>query len=64
MIANGEEIQLEKPVRLPEFLKQRNYPDDRIAIELNGRILPKREYGSCMLDQNDKIEIVCFVGGG
>lgn len=64
MIVNGEEIQLEKPVLLPEFLKQRNYPDDRIAIELNGLILPKREYGNCMLGQNDKIEIVCFVGGG
>ena len=39
-------------------------PEIRIAVERNGRIVPKAEYGRVMLAKEDEIEIVSFVGGG
>ena len=36
----------------------------KIAIELNGVILHKQNYRKKKLKNNDKIEIVQFIGGG
>ena len=36
----------------------------RIAVELNGDILPKYEYSDTMLKDGDRLEVVTFVGGG
>ncbi len=37
---------------------------DKIVVELNLEILPKDEYDKTILKEDDKIEIVAFVGGG
>jgi sulfur carrier protein len=36
----------------------------RIAVELNGEIVPKSRYADTMLVEGDRIEIVGAVGGG
>ena len=36
----------------------------RIAVELNGDILPKYQYSETMLKDGDSMEVVTFVGGG
>jgi len=36
----------------------------RIAVELNGQIVPKSRYADTMLAEGDRIEIVGAVGGG
>ena len=38
--------------------------EEKIAIELNGTILPKQQYRKRKIKNNDKIEIVQFIGGG
>lgn len=37
---------------------------DRIAIERNGEIIPRGQWEHVSLTQNDRLEIVQFVGGG
>jgi thiamine biosynthesis protein ThiS len=37
---------------------------DRIAVELNRRIIKRSEWDSTSLRDQDKVEIVQFVGGG
>lgn len=64
MKVNGEEKTLEKEMSLAEFLKQENYIPEQIAVERNGEIVPKAEYSTVMLDGEDILEIVHFVGGG
>ena len=64
MKVNGEEKELEKEMSLADFLRQENYMPERIAVERNGEIVPKAEYGSVMLGGEDVLEIVHFVGGG
>ncbi len=36
----------------------------RIAVELNGEIVPKSQHAATTLNQGDQLEIVVAVGGG
>ena len=36
----------------------------KVAIELNGKIIPQNKYDKKKIKDNDKIEIVQFIGGG
>ena len=47
-----------------EYLATTNYDVRRIALELNGDIVPKGDYDNTVLAEGDSIEIVSFVGGG
>jgi thiamine biosynthesis protein ThiS len=49
---------------LAELVTQLNLPVARIAIELNREVVRRSEWGTTMLKDEDKIEIVHFVGGG
>ena len=49
---------------LAEYLATTNYDMKRIAVERNGDIVPKAQYGEIALSEGDSIEIVSFVGGG
>ena len=50
--------------RLAEYLASTNYDIRRIAIELNGDIVPKATYADIVLKDGDSLEVVSFVGGG
>ena len=47
-----------------DYLEQNNYQIKRIAVEMNGDILPKYSYSDTMLKDGDRLEVVSFVGGG
>ena len=64
MKVNGEQIILNEKISLAEFLQQEGYAPEKIAVELNGEIIPRSRYASVILTDADKLEIVSFVGGG
>lgn len=64
MLVNGENVQLDTNMSLADYLSTSGYNPAIIAVERNGDIVPKADYASVMLDPEDKIEIVQFVGGG
>ena len=64
IIVNGKEINLTKDTSVAEYLEQNRYQVKRIAVELNGDILPKYSYSDTMLKDGDRLEGVTFVGGG
>ncbi len=64
IIVNGKEINLTKETSVAEYLEQNQYQVKRIAVELNGDILPKYSYSDTMLKDGDRLEVVTFVGGG
>ena len=37
---------------------------DRVAIEHNGAIVPRTAWSATSLHENDRLEVVHFVGGG
>ena len=47
---NGKEIELEKATSVEVYLESAGYQMKRIAVELNGEILPKNEYADRMLE--------------
>ncbi len=49
---------------LAEYLAATQYDPKRIAVERNGQIVPKAQYGETVFQDGDNIEIVSFVGGG
>lgn len=61
---NGEVVNNAKGLSLEAYLTQENYTISRVAVELNGNIVPKAEYGKTMIAEGDKLEVVSFVGGG
>ena len=49
---------------LSAVLKNLKIPLNKVAIELNEEIIDKKNVNKIKLKQNDKIEIVHFIGGG
>ena len=49
---------------LLELLKNLKISYNGIAIEINYTFIPKSQYKSTFIKNNDKIEIVQFIGGG
>lgn len=64
MRVNGKEIVLSSNQKLLDFLEINQYDTKKIAIERNGEIVPKSTYHQVILDNEDRLEIVRFVGGG
>ena len=60
---NGEYVEIDR-VTLAEFLESSNYSIGKIAVEINGEIVPKSRYSETVLCDGDEIEVVSFVGGG
>ena len=49
---------------LAQLLEELGYQAGRIAVERNGEIVPKAQYGAVTLEDGDTLEVVRFVGGG
>lgn len=64
MHINGEEKVLACPTALSELLTQLGYRVELVAVELNGNIIKQADFGSTIITDADKLEIVSFVGGG
>ncbi len=61
---NGKKITIKSNFSILNLLKKYNLSNKKIAIELNGVIISKIKYKNKILKDNDKIEIVHFIGGG
>ena len=61
---NGKKVVIKSNYSLFELLKKYKLINKKIAVEHNGIIIPKINYKKRSLKNNDKIEIVHFIGGG
>jgi len=61
---NGEARDFSGTPTLAEIITELDLPAARIAIELNRDVVRRSDWGSTMLKDDDRIEIVHFVGGG
>ena len=64
MRVNGKQVELKESLVLDKFLESNGYALTKVAVELNGKIVPRKEYAATILEETDALEIVCFVGGG
>lgn len=61
---NGTPLIQAEGSTLLELLQKQNYRTERVAVELNGEIVPKAAFGQTVLKDGDRLEVVSFVGGG
>ena len=61
---NGKKVVIKSNFSLFELLKKYKLINKKIAVELNRTIIPKVYYKKTNLKNNDKVEIVHFIGGG
>ena len=60
---NGENFDLGGK-SVAEYLNSAGYNLMRVAVELNGDIVPKAQYADTVFKDGDNVEVVSFVGGG
>jgi len=61
---NGDSYEVIKGSNLIELLNKLKIQKNKVAIEVNGQIVEKNKYTNLILNNNDKVEIVHFIGGG
>lgn len=60
---NGEDHQLEGR-KLADILTELGYGDATVATAVNGEFVAATERQNCMLNENDRLEIVAPMQGG
>ena len=61
---NGERRDFEAPLTAAELIERLQLTGKRLALERNGRIVPRGTYPHERLADGDRLEIVVAVGGG
>jgi sulfur carrier protein ThiS len=57
---NGEHRQIEAPLKLEALIEG----GGRVAVEVNGDIVPRSRWSAVILRDGDRVEIVRAIGGG
>ena len=61
---NGAERALAGEMSVADLVRELALEGKRIAVELNGEIVPRSRYAATRLSVGDRLEIVGAVGGG
>jgi thiazole synthase len=61
---NGEARSLPEPLTVAQLLERLGYDRRRVAVEINGEVVPLARHGERVLTASDRVEIVTLVGGG
>ena len=67
IILNGQSRLFEGlsgPASVDELVAELGLKGDRVAVELNGEIVPRSEWATTGVKDSDRVEVVHFVGGG
>ncbi len=61
---NGEKLDNIAGMTVAAYLLENGYDRNRVAVEVDGEIVPKMQYESTVLQDDNIVEVVSFVGGG
>jgi sulfur carrier protein len=61
---NGTAHRFDTPISVATLTERLELTGKRIAVERNGEIVPRSQFGEVTLADHDKLEIVVAVGGG
>lgn len=61
---NGEPRDVAENISLPELIATLSLKPEQIAVEINHEVVRRTNWSGVVLQPNDMIEIVHFVGGG
>ena len=61
---NGKKVTIKNNDSIFDLLKKYKFLNKKLAVEHNGMIIAKENFKKKLLKNNDKVEIVHFIGGG
>lgn len=61
---NGESLDVAADINLTELIRHLELAPERLAVELNRRVVRRVDWQQTALNEGDRVEIVHFVGGG
>lgn len=64
ILINGESMTVPDGCTVSELLKRQGAGGSPCAVEVNRRLVPKREHAAHQLAEGDRVEVVTLVGGG
>jgi sulfur carrier protein len=64
ILLNGQPFEIIENYSIAQLLEQCNLTGQRLAVEINQNIIPRSQFESYFLANNDKVEIVRAIGGG
>jgi len=64
ILINGEKKEINPDTSISGLISMLELDVEKIAIERNEEIIHLQNYSKTILKNNDKIEIIHFVGGG
>ncbi|MCP4340839.1 MAG: sulfur carrier protein ThiS [Desulfobulbaceae bacterium] len=65
IMINGEKMEMCTSLTVAELLKERKIESpDMVSVELNEQILAKDTFSTTLLQENDAVEFLYFMGGG
>ena len=64
IVLNGVERELDGPVTVAALLEASGYGERRVAVELNGEVVPRSRHAEHGVRDGDRLEVVHAIGGG
>jgi len=64
MMVNGKKTEIELPITLLDYLQQAGYNPSHVVVERNMEIITRERFGETTLGEDDKINVLRFMGGG
>lgn len=61
---NGETLELPEGASVADLIARLELTGRRVAVERNLDIVPRSQYGSTVLADGDRLEVVHAIGGG
>lgn len=61
---NGEQLEIDEGASVLGLLEHLDIAEKKVAVERNLEIVPRSQYASVELKENDSLEVVHFIGGG
>lgn len=64
VIVNSKPQEIAPATTVAALLVLLGFERQRVAVEINGRLVTRNEWAQYNLKEGDRLEIVSFVGGG
>jgi len=64
VVLNNKKVDMPEGVTVADLIAQKGLNPDTVIIELNGELAKKDTWPGLVLKENDRLEILRFVGGG
>ena len=63
-VLNGESHETPGPLSVHDLLGRFDLRRQRVAVAINGEVVPKSRFAEASIREGDKVEVIHAVGGG